>query len=82
MVTSRNVIILLKVSLLNIRLSSSIGRALVKAYKLGLIDRERVKSEGKGNWRMYNKLAKRDKQVVKLAEGASLVYGVISFLFL
>ena len=50
-------------------------KLLLKAYKLGLIDREKVKPEGKGNWRVYNKLAKRGKEVVRMAEEIADIQG-------
>ncbi len=43
-------------------------KLLLKAYELGLIERERVKPEGRGNWRVYNMLSKRGKEVLKLAK--------------
>ncbi len=43
-------------------------KLLLKAYELGLVERERVKPEGRGNWRVYNMLSKRGKEVLKLAK--------------
>ncbi len=48
-------------------------KLIVKAYKLGLIDRYRVRPEGKGNWRVYNKLTKKGMEVVRLAEKIGVV---------
>ena len=41
---------------------------LLKANKLGLVERERVRNQGKGNWRVYNRLTKKGRDVIKLAE--------------
>ena len=38
------------------------GHKLVKVYKLRLIERHRVKPEGKGNWRVYDRLTKKGKE--------------------
>jgi len=43
-------------------------RLLMRAYNLGLIERERMKPEGKGNWRVYNRLTRMGKEVIRLAE--------------
>ena len=48
-------------------------KLLLKAYKLGLIDRKRVKPKGKGNWRVYNKLTKKGKEVIRLAQRIGIV---------
>ena len=42
-------------------------KLLLKAYKLGLVERQRSKPEGRGNWRVYNRLTKSGKEDVKLA---------------
>ena len=42
-------------------------KLLMKAYKLGLVHRERTRHEGRGNWRVYNRLTKKGKQVIRLA---------------
>ena len=43
-------------------------KLLVEAYDMGLVDRENVKTRGKGNWRVYNKLTTRGKELVRLAK--------------
>ena len=43
-------------------------KLLVKAHRLGLVDRERIKRDGRGNWRIYNKLSKKGREVIRLAE--------------
>ena len=43
-------------------------KLLLKAQDLGLIERRRVKPDGKGNWRIYNRLTKKGMQLIRLAE--------------
>jgi hypothetical protein len=43
-------------------------KLLLKADKLGLVERRKVKPNGKGNWRISNKLSNKGKQVIKLAK--------------
>lgn len=43
-------------------------KLMLKAHRMGLIEREKVKPEGKGNWRIYNRVTPLGKKVIKLAE--------------
>lgn len=43
-------------------------KLLLRAEKLGLVEREKVRPKGKGNWRVYNKLTKKGEDVLKLEE--------------
>ncbi len=43
-------------------------KLLMKAYKLGLIEREKTRPEGRGNWRVYNRLTRMGREVIRLAE--------------
>lgn len=40
---------------------------LKKAEALGLIEREKVKPEGKGNWPVYNKLTLKGKKLLEMS---------------
>ena len=43
-------------------------KLLLRAEKRGLVEREKVRPEGKGNWRVYNKRTKKGEDVLKLEE--------------
>ncbi len=43
-------------------------KLLMKTYELGLVEREKVKPEGRGNWRVYNRLTRDGKALIRLAE--------------
>ena len=42
-------------------------RLLLRAEKLGLIERKRSRPEGRGNWRVYNRLTGKGREVLKIA---------------